>query len=98
MANNRVTQLENVQKEARDLFVKKNADYGDAFARYGPIGVLIRIGDKILRMQSITKSGVTLVSDEQLRDSLIDLHNYSAMAVMLLDEEVDLREKRLAEL
>jgi hypothetical protein len=29
---------------------------------------------------------VNLVSDEGIRDTLIDLHNYAAMALMLLDE------------
>ena len=69
------------------LFQKKNKDYGDAFADYGSIGVLVRLGDKIRRCQSITNSGIQLVNDESLRDTLIDLHNYSAMAIMLLDEE-----------
>jgi hypothetical protein len=81
----RVKQLETVQHEAKELFSKKNKDYGDAFANYGPIGVLVRIGDKLQRLQSISSSGITLVQDEKLRDSLIDLHNYAAMAVMLLD-------------
>ena len=40
-------------------------------------------------MQSVTNNGVTLVDDEKIRDSLIDLHNYSAMAIMLLDEGED---------
>jgi hypothetical protein len=83
--SNRVKQLETVQHEAKELFSKKNQDYGDAFANYGPIGVLVRIGDKLQRLQSISSSGITLVQDERLRDSLIDLHNYAAMAVMLLD-------------
>jgi hypothetical protein len=68
------------------LFTKKNIDYGDAFAKYGFIGVLMRIQDKLLRTMSITKNGVQLVDDEGIRDTLIDLHNYSAMALMLLDE------------
>ena len=84
--SNRVEQLEKVQNEAKELFARKNQDYGDAFANYGPIGVLVRIGDKLQRLQSISSSGVTLVQDEKLRDSLIDLHNYAAMAIMLLDE------------
>jgi hypothetical protein len=70
-----------------ELFKKKNADYGDAFAKYGLIGVLMRIEDKIQRGLSISKSGIALVSDEGLRDTLLDLHNYAAMAVMLLDED-----------
>jgi len=83
---NRVEQMVKVQSEGLELFKKKNSDYGDAFASYGVIGVLVRMGDKILRAQSITNSSIALVNSETLRDTLIDLHNYSAMAIMLLDE------------
>ena len=85
----RVEQLKRVQDEALDLFEKKNADYGDAFAEYGPVGVLVRMGDKIKRAVSISASGVTLVDEEKLRDTLIDLGNYAAMCVMLIDEDKD---------
>lgn len=84
---NRKEQLRIVQDEGLQLFEKKNADYGDAFATYGTIGVLVRMGDKIMRLQNITNKGITLVDDEKIRDTLIDLHNYAAMAVMLLDEK-----------
>ena len=84
---NRPDQLAQVQKEGYELFVKKNKDYGDSFATYGPIGVIVRMGDKISRLQSITTKCVSLVNTESLRDTLIDLHNYSAMAIMLLDED-----------
>ena len=82
----RVDQMKAVQSEALELFIRKNADYGDAFAKYGIIGVLMRMEDKLQRSMSITKNGITLVKDEGFRDTLIDLHNYSAMALMLLDE------------
>ena len=65
---------------------RKNQDYGDAFAKYGTLGVLVRISDKLQRFQSITKTQITLVEDEKLEDTLLDLHNYSAMALMLLKE------------
>jgi hypothetical protein len=84
---NRVEQLQTIQSNALELFKKKNADYGDAFAKYGLIGVLMRIEDKIQRGISISKSGIVLVSDEGLRDTLLDLHNYAAMALMLLDKD-----------
>ncbi len=77
--------MNRIQSEAFSLFTKKNADYGDAFAKYGVIGVLMRIEDKLQRSMSITKNGVTLVPDEGMRDTLLDLHNYAAMAIMLLD-------------
>lgn len=87
--SDRVNQMSAVQSEALELFRKKNADYGDAFATYGPIGVIVRMGDKINRLVSINQNGVTLVDSESVRDTLIDLHNYAAMAVMLLDEKKD---------
>lgn len=85
----RLNQMMKVQREAFELFKKKNQDYGDAFATFGPVGVIVRMGDKINRLTSVSKNGVNLVDNESLRDTLIDLHNYSAMAIMLLDEKKD---------
>ncbi len=82
-----LTQMMDVQNEALELFRRKNADYGDAFAEHGPVGVMIRLGDKLKRYLSITKTGVSLLESETLRDTLIDLHNYAAMAILLLDRE-----------
>ena len=90
----RVSQMQTVQKEGLELFKRKNKDYGDAFANFGPIGVIVRMGDKINRLMNITKSNVTMVKDEGVRDTLIDLHNYAAMAVMLLDENKALIKKK----
>jgi len=86
-STSRVEQMKVVQTEALALFTRKNEDYGDAFAEYGVIGVLMRIEDKLKRSMSITKNGVNLVRDEGIRDTLIDLHNYAAMAIMLIDEK-----------
>ena len=88
----RVEQLSAVQLEGLKLFEKKNADYGDAFTEYGAIGVLVRIGDKIKRLQSISSKGISLVDDESMRDTLIDLHNYAAMAIMCMDENTKTNE------
>ena len=96
----RAKQLKKIQKEAHELFVKKNRDYGDAFALYGPIGVVVRIGDKISRLVHLSKNKVQLVDDESTRDTLIDLHNYAAMAIMLLDEcdsEKEMNEKEISD-
>ena len=86
LKNDRISQMKAVQDEGLELFKKKNADYGDAFAKFGVVGVLVRMGDKISRLNHITKNGITLVENEKLKDTLIDLHNYAAMAIMLLDE------------
>ena len=46
----RVEQMKKVQEEGLELFKQKNKDYGDAFATYGTVGVLVRMGDKISRL------------------------------------------------
>ncbi len=84
---NRPEQLQKVQLEALELFKKKNKDYGDSFANYGTIGVIVRMMDKINRLVSLEKNGIVMVDDEKIRDTLIDLHNYAAMGVMLLDND-----------
>jgi hypothetical protein len=87
MSETRIDQMNTVQKEALELFRKKNTDYGDAFATYGIVGVIVRMGDKIQRLISVSNKGVALVDSESLRDTLIDLHNYAAMGIMLIDEK-----------
>jgi len=87
VANERIVQFMEIQSNGLELFRKKNADYGDAFAQHGVIGVLIRIQDKIQRAISISKNNIELVDDEKIEDTLIDLHNYAAMALILLKEQ-----------
>jgi len=87
MVMDRSDQLKKIQDECFTIFKAKNSDYGSSFEDDGVIGVIIRIGDKIKRMKSITTKGIHLVNDESLRDTLLDLHNYAAMAVMLLDDK-----------
>lgn len=82
----RVAQMRAIQNEALQLFAKKNTDYGDSFAKYGVIGVIIRLEDKMKRCINIQRNGVTLVNDETMMDTLLDLHNYAAMAMMLMRE------------
>mgnify|MGYP006233707795 CR=1 FL=1 len=82
----RVEQMETIQKRCLEIFKKKNHDYGDAFARFGVIGVLMRIEDKLQRLRSINKKEIQLVDDESMKDTLLDLHNYAAMALILMNE------------
>tara|TARA_B100000900_G_C20464476_1_gene668709 strand:- start:417 stop:758 length:342 start_codon:yes stop_codon:yes gene_type:complete len=85
--NIREYQYKKVHNEGLELFLKKNQDYGDAFANYGTIGVLVRLQDKLSRLMSVDRNSLRCVDDETMRDTLIDLHNYSAMAIMLMDEQ-----------
>ena len=83
---NRIEQMKTIHDDALEVFRRKNADYGDSFATHGIIGILIRIEDKLRRAISINKNSVTLVKDEGLRDTLLDLHNYAAIGLMVLNE------------
>ena len=83
----RVKQLEEIHQEALELFKRKNKDYGDAFADFGLLGILVRLNDKIKRAITITENSISLVEDEKIQDTLIDIHNYAAMGLMLANEK-----------
>ena len=82
-----IVHMKKIQAEGLELFIKKNADYGSSYKQYGLIGVLVRLQDKINRALHITQHGIH-VKDESLRDTLIDLHNYAAMALMESDQNL----------
>ncbi len=84
---NYVNLFRNIQDEAFELFKMKNTDYGNSFEEFGSIGILVRMNDKIRRCITITDNNVSLVNLETLRDTLIDLHNYSALGILLMDKE-----------
>ena len=86
-SHNQIVHMKKIQAEGLELFIKKNADYGNSYKQYGLIGVLVRLQDKINRALNITKNGIQ-VKDESLRDTLIDLHNYAAMALMELESPI----------
>lgn len=81
--------FEEVTKELNDLYVAKNNDYGNSFNdllyEFGLITVVIRLQDKMNRLKTIAKNdGEYCVKDETIRDTLMDLANYSIMALMRL--------------
>lgn len=72
------------------LYEKKNKDYGNSFSKsyqeYGLTMCCIRLEDKLNRLKSLNKSKEIKVEDESVIDTLIDLANYSVMAIMELEE------------
>jgi hypothetical protein len=77
--------------ELHDLYSKKNADYGDSFhlsfEEEGMAMARIRLGDKMNRFKTLTRSETAMVQDESIRDTLIDLANYAVMTVMEMDRK-----------
>ena len=74
-------------KEINALYARKNHDsFHQTFTEEGMAMPRIRLGDKLARFKSLTKSGVQEVKDESIRDTLIDLANYAIMTVLELDD------------
>ena len=86
--------FKNIQDEGFELFKKKNTDYGNSFEDFGTIGILIRMNDKVKRLMSIEKNNVSLVNTESLRDTLLDLQNYSTLAILELDNSLKSKEEQ----
>ena len=77
------------------LYAKKNHDYGDSFHQtYIEEGMAmprIRLGDKFSRFKTLSRilssdSDQQAVTDESIRDTLLDLANYSIMTVLEIDD------------
>jgi hypothetical protein len=83
-----VTDVWEVLDGAGNLLIKKHKDYGPtniSLSPGGPLnGLRVRMHDKTARINHLIDSGAT-PENESLRDSFIDLLNYSAIALMVLD-------------
>lgn len=70
-------------KSMHSLYEKKNADYGDSFARLRkryPEAICIKLTDKLDRLENLIRTGNNpKVTDESIEDTLMDLANYALM-------------------
>lgn len=80
---------EAICKELTDIYVRKNADYGNSFSEqyqeYGLISSAIRLDDKVRRLKQLVNSE-SQVKNESVKDTLIDLANYAIMTVMEMED------------
>lgn len=88
-----------------EILVKKNTDYaGSKVSPFGnfeliakvtdldstiDIGFLTRMSDKLSRLGSFVKNGTLAVKDESVKDTLIDLANYSLIYACYLDSTTE---------
>lgn len=86
----RSTIHESICNELMYMYKAKNADYGDSFHKTyleeGMAMVRIRLSDKLNRFKILSTGKDAKVHNESMRDTLLDLANYSIMAIMELDE------------
>lgn len=79
----------------KDLYLKKNHDYGDSvsktFDEYGLTSFLVRMDDKMNRIKTLNKIQDAAVRGEKIEDTLLDLANYAILALT----EIEFRKKLL---
>ena len=73
---------------------KKNHDYGDSFHKTfveeGMAMARIRLDDKLNRFKTLSRKGAEQqVSDESIKDTLLDLANYAIMTVLEMEVAQD---------
>lgn len=85
------TTFKTVTDEMLDMYIKKNADYGNSFAEtireFGYIPAVARINDKVKRMKNIVKGQKMNIENESLRDALLDTSVYCILTIMELDNQ-----------
>ena len=83
--SNKVRHHADICEELNEIYARKNHDYGDSFgkgyAEYGMVMAVIRLEDKLNRLKSLIKAE-SLVKDESINDTLMDLANYAIMTVI----------------
>jgi hypothetical protein len=83
-----ISDMWSVMDRAGNLLISKHHDYGPlniARSPGGPInGLRVRMWDKIARINHLVDNN-SAPQNESLRDSFMDLLNYSAIAIMVLD-------------
>jgi hypothetical protein len=73
-------------EEIVKVLLAKNADYGDAWQRFGIFTPLIRQNDKILRVQTLSDGRQALVAGEKIVDTLTDIVGYGLLALLKLKQ------------
>ena len=72
-------------EEALALMKLKNQDYAclddpfKNFRYFGEIGILVRMSDKLARLRSFVENKQLAVKTESIRDTTLDLINYSVL-------------------
>ena len=81
-----------------DLHCKKTCDYGsdtdylanlrasEGFGIPAWLGAVVRLNDKVFRIQSFAKKGA--LKNESLEDSLMDISAYGLLALILYQESI----------
>lgn len=82
--------------EVAQTLVRKQRDYGsDNVARFGRAGLMVRMHDKVARLENLTARGIT-PENESVRDTFVDIVGYSTIGMMWENNQflLPLRDRR----
>lgn len=86
-----------------DIYTRKNADYGNSahrtFVEFGEVALVIRISDKLSRLERLLQNEAAQVTDESILDTIGDAITYLFMLVAdLMTDKPELDEEERMQL
>jgi hypothetical protein len=85
-----IDQLNKRIEEIVDLVVEKNALYGDAWQLYGPLTALIRIREKLVRLDNVIHDNealvITVKSCNDVAQEINDVIGYALLLSLWIDK------------
>lgn len=84
---------ERMCSEARALMTRKNQDYASDddplknFRKRGLLGMLVRLEDKMARLDTFLETGILAVAEEPVDDLFKDIINYAVLMQSWINEE-----------
>ena len=85
----RLEVFDTVTDELKEIYAKKNADYGDSFKvsleKFGEVAYVVRASDKMQRLEQLVNNDAR-VDDESFEDTVRDLANYCIMYLLHREE------------
>lgn len=83
---NKIDMHKQICNKLNEIYIKKNSDYGDSFAKVrnelGDWVILVRLMDKMERLINLLGQRKEAKTDESIEDTLIDLANYCIMEII----------------
>jgi len=90
----RVVHFRDICNDALILFETRNKQYGDAIKETGVLGATVELIAVTARLKQLVVKAPNHFPDhnapkqrEQIRNALIDAHNYANIGLMMFDEE-----------
>ncbi len=87
---NEVELFKEITDRMLEIYKAKNTDYGssvsDTYRDFGLVSFLVRMQDKMNRLKTLNKNEAKVL-DEKIEDTLLDLANYSILALIELKKE-----------